>query len=397
MRDLFLLDPEVIFLNHGSFGATPAAVFEVYQRWQRELERQPVEFLGRRYDDLLRQSRIRLAAYVHTDPANLVYLANATAGVNTVARSLKLAPGDQILITDHEYGACENAWRYVCDRSGAELVRQSIPLPLPEPTAIVDLLWQKVTPQTKLIHISHITSPTGLIFPVEEICKRARAAGILTLIDGAHVPGQLPLNLDELGADFYTGNLHKWLCAPKGSALLYVRPEHQPQIAPLVVGWGYTDQMFSASMVYTTARSFPERHQWLGTLDPAAWLSVPAAIDFQEEHHWDDVRQVCHGVAIETQSRLAELTGLSPVVPETAFGQMVIAPLPPCDPLVLKQRLYDEYKVEVPITTWNGQHYVRVSIQGYNTRADVDKLMDALKALLEKTDESADKSNVTPL
>lgn len=383
LRQYFLLDPDVIFLNHGSFGATPIPVFETYQRWQRELERQPVEFLGRRYDELVGASRARLATYLHTDPANLVYLTNATTGVNTVVRSLKLAPGDEILTSDHEYGACRNAWHYVNATSGAKLVEVHIPLPLPDPAAIVELLWQQVTPRTKVIFLSHITSSTGLILPVAEICRRARAAGILTLIDGAHAPSQFDLHLDDLGADFYTGNLHKWLNAPKGAAFLYVRPELQPQIAPLVISWGYSPAMFAAQPAYTTERSFVERVQYQGTLDPAAWLSVPAALDFQQAHDWRTRVRDCHASLIETQGRLAELTGLAPVVPTDAYAQMVIAPLPAgTDPVVLKRRLYDEYRVEVPITGWQGQAFVRVSAQAYNTGQEMQRLIEALQKLL---------------
>jgi isopenicillin-N epimerase len=384
MRDLFLLDPTVTFLNHGSFGACPKPVFEEYQRWQLELERQPVEFLGRRYDALLEASRVRLAEYLNTCADNLVYIHNATAGVNTVARSLQLAPGDGILTTDHEYGACDNTWGFICASTGAEYVRQHIPLPCTDAKAALEAFWQGVTPRTRVIYLSHITSSTAIIFPVREICQRAREAGILTVIDGAHVPGQLPLDLEAVGADYYTGNLHKWLCAPKGAAFLYARPEHQASLDPLVISWGYSDTKQS----YTRAHSFIQRHQWQGTQEPAAWLTVPAAIAFQSAHGWDTVQQACHALAVETQMRLADLTGLAPVVDESLYAQMVIAPLPDTvDPAALKRRLYDEYRVEVPVTTWFSQsgevrYFVRVSFQGYNTRADADTLLHALQSLL---------------
>lgn len=380
MRDLFLLDPNVIFLNHGSFGACPQPVFAEYQRWQRELERQPVEFLGRRYDGLMEHARVRLADYLHTHAENLVYIDNATAGVNTIARSLKLQPGDEVLTTDHEYGACDNTWQFICELTGARYIRQHVPLPYVDADAAVEALWQAVTPRTRVIYLSHITSVTGIIFPVEEICRRARDSGILTVIDGAHAPGQLPLDLEAVGADYYTGNLHKWLCAPKGAAFLYARPEHHDTLAPLVISWGYSD----AAQSFTHAHSLVQRHQWQGTHDPAAWLSVPAAIDFQAAHHWDEIRRQCHALAVETQHRLADQTGLAPVVDERYFAQMVIAALPDStNPLELKRRLYDDYRIEVPITTWFNQagetrHFVRVSFQAYNIRADADRLLAAL-------------------
>ena len=249
----FLLDPDIHFLNHGSFGACPRPVFEAYQRWQAELERQPVEFLGRRATDLLAASRAALAAYLGADTDDLVYFPNPTTAINMVARNvarlaaednregspLRLRPGDEILTTDHEYGALDRTWRYICEQIGVRYVRRPIHLPVTTHADFVERFWAGVTERTRIIFISHITSPTALIFPVAEICRRARAAGILTIVDGAHAPGQLPLNLTELGADIYTGACHKWLCAPKGAAFLYVRPEVQPWLEPLVVSWGW--------------------------------------------------------------------------------------------------------------------------------------------------------------
>lgn len=208
-KELFLLDPAVAFLNHGSFGATPRAVFEVYQAWQRELERQPVEFLGQRFNDLMRDARRALAAYVHTDANDLVYVPNATTGLNIVARSLRLNPGDEILSTDHEYGAIDRTWRFLCRKSGAIYKNHPVAVPLTTAENFVERFWAGVTPHTRVIFISHITSPTALIFPVQEICRRARDAGIITIIDGAHAIGQIPLDLEQLGADFYSSNLHK--------------------------------------------------------------------------------------------------------------------------------------------------------------------------------------------
>ncbi len=373
LRPLFLLDPAVTFLNHGSFGACPLPVFETYQRWQRELERQPVEFLGRRVDTLMDAARAQLGAYLNVEAADLIFVSNATVGVNTVARSLALQPGDEILTTDHEYGACDYTWDFICRKTGASYVRHPIPLPASSADEIVESFWSAVTPRTRVIFISHITSPTALILPVAEICRRARAAGILTSIDGAHAPGQIPLDLTALDADFYTGNCHKWLCAPKGSAFLYARREHHHWLEPLVISWGWLPDS-----------TFVSRNQWQGTRDIAPFLSVPAAIEFQQAHDWDAVRARCHALASQCRQRLADLFGLAPIAPDSPdwFAQMVAAPLPPCNVTTLKTRLYDDYRIEVPLVTWNGNNYVRVSFQGYNDEGDLEALVGALKALL---------------
>jgi isopenicillin-N epimerase len=238
MRDQFLLASNVIFLNHGSFGACPKPVFDTYQAWQRELEAQPVEFLGRRADKLLDEAREVLAEYLICHPDDVVYVPNATHGMNMIARSIPLKAGDEILATDHEYGAVDLLWQFICEKTGATYIRHPMPLPMTTPQAFIDQFWSAVTPRTKVISISHLTSPTALIFPIAEIIKRAREAGIYTVIDGAHAPGQLSLNLTELDPDFYTGNCHKWLCAPKGAAFLYVRRDLHHLIDPLIVSWG---------------------------------------------------------------------------------------------------------------------------------------------------------------
>mgnify|MGYP001766431316 CR=1 FL=1 len=380
MRDLFMLDEDLVFLNHGSFGACPREVFEVYQGWQRELERNPVEFLGRRSSTLLAVARERLGEFLGADPDCLVFVTNATTGVNTVARSLEFQPGDEILTTDHEYGACDNVWEFVCRRSGARYVRHRLPLPLPEPHALADSLWQSVTPRTRLIYLSHITSTTALILPVEEVCRRARAAGILTLIDGAHAPGQLPLDLDGLAADFYTGNCHKWLCAPKGAGFLYTRPEHHERLDAAVISWGYSHTVTGHTSfdAYTGSTPYVRKHQWQGSRDIAAFLAVPAAIDFRARHDWPRVIRKCHRLAVQILARVGALTGLAPISGPSAFAQMVAVPLPAADPDRLKDTLFTRYRIEVPLTTHEDRLFVRPSFQGYNTPAEADALVAAL-------------------
>lgn len=382
IRDEFLLDPDVVFLNHGSFGATPQPVFAAYQEWQRRLERQPVQFLGSDIGRYLADARATLGAYLNAPPNDLVYIPNATFGVNVVARSLWLEPDDEVLATDHEYGACENAWLFMARERGYRYVRQPIPLPLDDEQAIVDQFWSGVTPRTKVIFLSHITSPTAVRFPIEAICARAREAGILTVIDGAHAPGQLSLDLTAIGADFYTGNCHKWLCAPKGSAFLHARPEVQHLIEPLIVGWGWGE-----SRSFTFGSDFLDYLQYPGTNDFAAYLAVPAAIEFQATHDWEVVRSRCHELAASAVGRINELTGLPTQYadpPGDGFRQMAIAALPPIADLpAFKKRLYGEFRVEIPCIQWNGRQFIRVSIQGYNTEADVEALLAALAVMLE--------------
>ncbi len=381
LRHHFLLDPTVHFLNHGSFGATPRAVFADYQHWQRRLELQPVLFLSRESDMLLKNSRVALGQYVHAEAEDLVYIPNATHGVNIVAHSFPLQPGDEILTSDHEYGACDYTWEYLCGRAGANYIHAHIPLPVQTEAEIVDAIWERVTTRTRIIYLSHITSPTALRLPVEQICKRARAAGILTVIDAAHTPGQLPLDLASLDADIVFGNCHKWMMAPKGAAFLFVRREHQTKIEPFVVSWGT-----HPTPETTTGSRFIDILQWTGTNDPSAALAVPAAIRFMFEHDWDSVRRDCHVLLRETLERIASLTDLPPAYPLESdfYAQMAIAPLPRVDAPALKRMLYDEFHVEVPITTWNGQFFVRISIQGYNTRKDADALLNGLKELLPR-------------
>lgn len=380
LKDLFLLDPTVTFLNHGSFGATPKPVFESYQRWQRELERQPVEFLGRRQPALMRAAREAVAPYLGAAPDSLAFVVNVTFGLNVVARGLDLREGDEVLTSNHEYGALDRTWRFLARQRGFRYVNHRLPQPLTNHADFVEAFWEGVTARTRVIFLSHITSPTALIFPVREICRRAREAGILTVIDGAHVPGHIPLDLTDLGADYYSANLHKWLCAPKGCGFLYVRPELQHTIEPLIVSWGYEARDPSGSQLV-------DHVEVQGTRDLAPFLAAPDAVRFMREHGWDEVRARCHALADQAYRRVVALTGLHNVLrpddDDTWFGQLVAAPLPHgADTAALKARLYDEYRVEVPLIDWDGQPFVRVSIQGYNTQDDVDRLIAGLRAVL---------------
>lgn len=377
LKKSFLLDPKVVYLNHGSFGATPRLVFREYQRWQRQLERQPVEFLSRRHNELMRAARTMLAVYLGARAEDVVYAQNVTIALNIVAHSLDLGAGDDVLSTDHEYGALDRTWRFLSKERGFKYINQKIPVPLTTRDGFVEEFWRGVTPRTRVVFLSHITSPTAIIFPVEEVIRRAHEAGILTIIDGAHVAGQLSLNLESLGADFYGGNLHKWLCAPKGAGFLYARRDVQHLLKPLVISWGYESETPSGS-------TFIDHNEWWGTRDIAAFLSVPPAMEFQKKHHWDDVRRACHELACETLQKIESLTGMKSFYPDDRwFAQMFTAPLPnSIDVSPLQARLYDEYRIEAPLIEWNGHKLIRVSIQGYNTKRDISRLLDALKRLL---------------
>lgn len=373
LKELFLLEPGIAFLNHGSFGACPKPVFDEYQRIQLELERQPVRFLGREFRDRMATARTALATYLGAQTDDLVYVPNATTGLNIVARSLDLEPGDEVLATDHEYGALDRTWRFLCQKSGAKYIRARISVPVVSPEQVVEEIWEHVSERTKALFISHITSPTALILPIQSLIHRAREAGILTIIDGAHAPGQIPLQLDELGADVYSGNCHKWMLAPKGSAFLHVRRELQHLIEPLVVSWGWESEEPSDSQ-------FVDWHEWTGTRDISAFLSVPAAIRFMEQHDWRAVSNRCGELLRDFVPHILGATGQEELSPATAewFTQMASFVIPTNDWEGLKTRLYDKHQIEAPTIWWNDRTLLRISVNAYSTPNDLQRLVDAL-------------------
>jgi isopenicillin-N epimerase len=360
VRDGFLLDPDVTYLNHGSYGACPVEVFEEYQRIQRELETGPTDFFTRKAwtsfwggaerPGRMTEAAAALGAFLGARGDDLVFVPNATSGLNAVIRSLRLEPGDEVVTTTHEYGAITRTWEF----AGATLV-----------TCAPDEVLERIGPRTRAVSVSHITSPTAVVLPVEEICAAAREAGALAVVDGAHAPGQVPVSLETLGADVYAGNCHKWMCAPKGAGFLWAREEHQGWISPLVVSWGWREDA-----------GFAERHGWAGTRDPSAYLTVPKAIEVHAT--FDAERQ--GAVANYAETRLAEL-GYPRVAGEPAPFMRTVE-LPPGDPAELWQRLYAEHRVEAPVYEWDGRRHVRASIGPYNDEDDVERLVDALRALL---------------
>lgn len=382
LKSLFRLDPDVTFLNHGSYGACPRAVFSAYQGWQELLERQPVAFmnarhLGKRFAEV----REALGKELGAPADDLVAVPNATAGLNAVARSLPLNPGDEILMSDHEYNALHKTWDYVTAKTGAIVRKVTIPLPLRSEAAFTQAVLAGITEKTRVLFLSHITSPTALLFPIERAVKAARAQGIWTVIDGAHAPGHIPLDLSSLGADFYAGNCHKWLMAPKGSAFLYARPEVQDLIDPAVISHGWSSDRANPGPFGYTA--FQDRFQYQGTRDHAAFLSVPAAIDFRYQQGWNEVAARCRDLALETASRLQDLYALEAIsTPEFSAPQMIAMPIPGCDTAALYERLKSEFGIEIPVFRWNDRCFVRVSVQGYNSMSDLDHLCQALPKIL---------------
>jgi isopenicillin-N epimerase len=391
VKQHFLLDPSITFLNHGSYGAVPRPVLAAWQGWQAEAERNPVAFLGRRSAALLAQARQALGAAVGAPADDLAFIHNATSGVNVVARSLALAPGDEVLTTDLEYGACLATWARVCERQGAVLRVVAVPLPL-SVEGFGAALAEAMTPRTRVLFLSHITSPTALVLPIEPLLRQARARGVITVVDGAHAPGQVALNVQALDADFYAGNGHKWLCGPKGTGFLYVRPEHQGRLRAAVTSWGDvaepSDQPTGAATPWDgfIGRGLLERRMnWQGTRDLSGFLALPAAVQFQAEHDWPTHRARCHAQAVALLARVAARTGIEPIAAPEHLGQMAPLPVPHQDAAALKARLFDEFKIEVPvtqhITAKTQRSFVRVSVQAYNDETDVQRLDEALRVM----------------
>jgi isopenicillin-N epimerase len=381
-RSPFLLDPSVVFLNHGSFGACPEPVFDAYQRWQRELQRQPVEFLQRRVTHLLVEVRARLAGYVGAGRDDVVFFPNPTTALNMVARSLDLQPGDEILSTDLEYGALDRTWRFLCGKTAARYVQAELPLPFVDANDVVERVMAQATERTRVLFVSHITSATAMRLPVEELVRRGRQLGLVTIVDGAHVPGHLPLDVAEIGADVYVGACHKWMCAPPGSTFLHARREFQGRLEPLVVSWGWEAADPGPS-------TFVDHHEWQGTRDMAAFLAVADAVEWIESFDWVAQRERSHRMVADVVARLDGITGESSWYPSSDrdwwFGQMAIAALPAdVDGADLKKRLWDDHRIEIPVQHHRGRDLLRVSVAPYTTPDDLDALDQALTLELRR-------------
>jgi isopenicillin-N epimerase len=373
IRSAFALDPSVTFLNHGSFGATPRAVLAEQARWQAEMEAEPVLFLGRRLGSLLAPVRERVAAFVNADAEGIVLVPNATTGVNAVLWSLEWQPGDEILCADQSYNAVLQTVRHVASRTGAVLTQARLPFPVQEEAEIVAAFAAAITPRTKLLLVDHLTSPTGLRMPIEALVALAQSHGVPILIDGAHGPGLLPIDLKALGADFYTGNLHKWAFAPKGSALLYVAPAWRGRIHPPVTSHAY-------------GFDWRAEFDWTGTFDASAWLAIPAGLDFHAS--FPGINERCHELVRAGQRQIAEALGVSSPYPDSPrfYASLALVPFDmPFDgnfAILAAQtgRLYDEHRIEAPFTAFDQRVWLRVSAQIYNRPADYERLASVLRA-----------------
>jgi isopenicillin-N epimerase len=385
MKEHWLLDPNVTFLNHGSFGATPIPVLAVQSALREEMEREPVRFLAREIEPRLDAARAALAAFVGASPDDIAFVPNATAGVNAVLRSLDLDEHDELLVTSHEYNASRNALDYVAGLNTAKVIAVDVPFPIDSPDTIVERVLEKVTDRTRLLLIDHVTSQTALVFPIERIIAELRARGIDTLVDGAHAPGMLPLDLRAMNVAFYTGNLHKWVCAPKGAAFLYVHPNRRYAVRPAIISHGANAERRDRSR-------FHLEFDWTGTFDPTAWLSVPAALDFIASlvpGGWPEVMRRNRALALQARDLVCARLGIAPPAPDAMLGSMAAFPLPDATkpPTPFGDSLHHELVArgfEVPVQNFPQwpRRILRISAQLYNEPGEYERLAEAVASLL---------------
>lgn len=378
LRAHWTLDPEVVFLNHGSYGACPREVLLVQERWRADLEREPVRFMNETLEQELDRARSAVSAFVGARPQDFVFVRNSTSGVNAVLRSLELRTTDEILVTDHGYDACRNAVDYIAERTSARVRVVEIPLPVRQPGDVLDRVVSSVTASTRLALIDHVTSQTGLVFPVEDIVRELRARDVETIVDGAHAPGMLALDVSRIGAAYYAGNFHKWVCAPKGSAMLVVREDRKKGLHPLTISRGYTSQR--------DRPRFFEEFDWTGTDDPTPWLSVPSAISCIGSlvpGGWDAVRERNREMVVAARRVLEEALGTEPLAPESMLGSLASVALPDengSSGSALQSALLVRHRIQVPIFSWPAppKRLLRVSAHLYNDAAEYERLAAAL-------------------
>lgn len=379
-KEKFHLNPEINYLNHGSFGACPKAVFADYQNWQLKLETDPLQFITKTGQQALNNSRKAMADYINCDELDIVFIPNPTTALNTIIRSLDLKEGDEILTTNQEYGALDKTWEYYCKNTGAKYIHADISLPLVSKEIFLEEFWKGLTPKTKIVYLSHITSSTALIFPAQEICDRARELGLMCIIDGAHVPGHIQLDIKKLDPDVYTGANHKWLCAPKGNTFLYVKKEWQNKIDPLIVSWGYNARYPSGSL-------FQDYHQYNGTKDYTAYLTVPACLKFFEENNWEAEKTKCRALLQHYYPIVAKELNSTPIAPlsDEFLGQICSIPIQTTEPVKLKNYLFDQHKIEIPVTRKDDNFFLRISFQAYNGAEEIEDLINALRTTIKET------------
>ena len=378
-RGLWTLEPGRVFLNHGSYGACPGSVLDHQAELRARLERAPSDFLGRQYPALLETARSVVADFLQARPEHLAFVTNATSAVNAVLRSLDWKEGDELLTTDHGYNACANVATYLSQRYGVRVVIVALPFPEVSTDDIVRRVGEAVTERTRVALLDHVTSPTALVLPVEELAPSLSARGVKVLIDGAHAPGMLELDLEKLGeggVTYYTGNLHKWCCAPKGAAFLWVAAANQEGLRPPVISHGFNS-------VKARAR-FLEEFDWGGTFDPTAWLAAPRSLEVLEGLRpggWSALRAELRALLLEGREVVARVLPEQPLAEPALLGQMASVLLPDSDQDPLYYELYDEFGIDSMITTWNGRTLLRLSAAPYNTLSDYHTLAGALSGI----------------
>lgn len=380
MKNLFLLDDNITFLNFGSFGACPKEVFDDYMQWQYLLEKEPVQFIAFDGIGYVKHALSALATYINCNANDLVFVPNPTHAINLLAKTIKLAAGDEVLSTNLEYGAMDRTWNYYCKAAGAKYIQQPIRLPLTSKEAFLAEFWKGYSANTKVVFISQITSSTALIFPVKEICEEAKKRGLITIVDGAHVPAHIDLDLSQLQADFYTGACHKWMMTPKGCSFLYAKPEFQTMLDPLIISWGYQSASPSDSQFF-------DYHQFNGTRDFSAYLTVPKALAFMEKHDWKKVSDRCKNNLLAVAPKLFELLNTKPLAPLTKdfFGQMCSVEIKTTEPEKLQRLLFEKYRIEIPVMRHADKCYLRFSFQAFNTTTEIDYLVQSLAEIIKET------------
>ena len=372
LKSLFMLDPKITYLNHGSFGACPTPIFNELIKWQKKLELEPTKHLAFDVYEHLEQSRISLSNYIDCNKDDIIFSPNPSTALNTVIKSLDLKKNDEILTTNHEYGALDKTWKFICKKTGAKYIQTDIPLPFLSEEDFIERLEAKITSKTKIIFASHITSSTAIIFPAKKISALAKKYNLFCIIDGAHAPAFIDLSIKKINCDVYVGACHKWMCSPKGVSFLYVKKNHQNKIDPLVISWGYDSDFPSKS-------KFLDYHQWQGTKDMSAYLTIPYTIKFLKENNWNKIREKCYKINIWARNEINNLLDKENICDDKFLGQMSSIYMDIEANPKNNIEFYKKYNIQVPFILWNNKSFFRISIQVYNTKEDIHKLLYALK------------------
>ena len=369
----FLLNKDIVHLNHGSFGACLKVAYNNQLHWQNKLESNPTEFIVNILPEEIRKSREYLSKFIGCHRDSICFFQNPTTAVNAIARGLNLKTGDIILGTDHEYGAMDRTWDFIAEKTGSKYIKAEIPIPIISKSNFINRFLSNIDSRTRVVFISHITSSTAIVFPIKEIINYCKERGIITIIDGAHVPGHIDLNINELDPDYYTGACHKWMCTPKGVSFLYVNKKYHNSIEPFIVSWGYNSDNPGVS-------NFIDYMEVQGTRDPSAFLTVPTVMNFFKANNWSSIRDKSQILAQESINKIHNKIGSEPLTPDERRWQcqMACAEIKTKSPDLLQEKLFRKYKIVVPITKFKNRFFIRISINVYNSQNDIDRLLDAL-------------------